>query len=218
MSPVHIHLACTATHPEPPADLFDADDLSRAARFVHEKDRATWLRGRAFVRTTLAAALSVSPGTLRFKTLSGKKPTLRRPHAIEFNISHSGDWIALVLGTVPHLGVDVEVHAPDFPALDTAREFFPGQEYDWLLNQPVAQRHASFFHLWTAKEALMKATGLGFALEPGQISLGLGTDAPLSYVSHPVWALHRPAVPAGLSLAVCTPAKERAEIQTHFSA
>jgi phosphopantetheinyl transferase len=73
-----------------------------------------------------------------------------------------------------------------------------------------------FFRLWTAKEAVMKATGLGMTLEPRQIILGLDPitllPTTINRLDHPAcdaadWKLHFLTAPAGFVLAVVTPAQ-----------
>ena len=67
------------------------------------------------------------------------------------------------------IGIDLETVDPDFPAVEIAEEFFLPEERDWIGEGGVER----FFHLWTAKEALMKATGRGMSLPPDKIFVSI---------------------------------------------
>ena len=69
-----------------------------------------------------------------------------------FNISHSHGLIALVIDIVP-VGIDVElVRKSD----DSLKDFISSKEEREYINDDK-----SFFEVWTNKEALVKAYGLG---------------------------------------------------------
>jgi len=80
------------------------------------------------------------------------------------NISHSGEYVVLAVSR-HELGVDIETLGLYKDKL--ARRCCTEEEYIWL----QTQRSEAFFRLWTGKESLMKATGLGFALPAGSFSV-----------------------------------------------
>lgn len=87
------------------------------------------------------------------------KPELRKgfPH---FNLSHSGNYVALAIADAP-IGIDIEQVQPFDWAV--VRRCFNMDEREWLLTQATDE---AFYRLWTGKEAVMKATGKGFSLDP----------------------------------------------------
>lgn len=150
------------------------------------------LLARALMRLELAAALDCDPGALIFSAGARGKPALAGKLPLVFNLSHSGDWVALVHARVDAptvaLGVDVEASAPERDVLRLARRFFAAHESEALAGeQDPRQRERAFRALWTLKEAWVKAhggalaPGLGaaaFALDEraGRIRVGAGTD------------------------------------------
>lgn len=58
------------------------------------------------------------------------------------------------------VGVDVEVLRP-VPAAGLARYWFTAAEAIWVAERPEAERSAAFLWLWTQKEAVGKALGIG---------------------------------------------------------
>jgi 4'-phosphopantetheinyl transferase len=77
-----------------------------------------------------------------------------------FNISHSGDYVVLAIAD-RETGVDIEKITPYDNAV--AARCFTTVEQEWLRNQGTDE---AFFTLWTAKESVMKGSGLGFSLPP----------------------------------------------------
>jgi phosphopantetheinyl transferase len=66
--------------------------------------------------------------------------------------------------------VDIEKIKPYPEAV--AKRCFTAMERGWLCEAaPGGARDEAFYRLWTAKESVMKATGLGFSLPPGDFSV-----------------------------------------------
>ena len=86
------------------------------------------------------------------------KPAFTDPEMPQFNLSHSGDYVALVLSDA-QCGIDLQRMENGRNVNSIAERFFaPGEE--------VAVRQGgeeTFFRLWTRKEALAKCSGEGIA-------------------------------------------------------
>lgn len=91
----------------------------------------------------------------------------------EFNLSHAGRWVVCAISRTA-VGVDVEQVRPFDLVL--AWRFFHRRECAALAVQPAAARHDYFFRLWTAKEAYMKALGLGFQRDMASFSVAPRAD------------------------------------------
>ncbi|MEA3013363.1 MAG: 4-phosphopantetheinyl transferase [Sphingomonadales bacterium] len=141
--------------------LLDSDERGRAARYLHDRDRARYVVGRAAMRILLAAQGDLAPEALRFRTGPRGKPELHSD-GCHFNLSRSGGIALLAIGPEP-LGIDVE-RLKAIPEMERiAEEFFSGPEIAWLRAAPEAARSHRFLRLWTRKEALVKADGRGIA-------------------------------------------------------
>lgn len=121
-------------------------------------------QGRAPLKSLLAAYLGTEPEAVSLVDGEHGRPALATPHAIDFNWSHSGGHalVAIARG-LPELGVDIEQLRPRRRVLALAERFFADTEYSLLTALPVTQRNDAFIHLWTAKEAVLKAHGRGLA-------------------------------------------------------
>ncbi len=191
MGRARIHLFALDDAAEAPLSL-SRDEEERAARFYFPQDHSRWRLGRHRIRQTLARHLGLPAEALVFRADDRGRPSLAlAPADFDCNWSHSGPWLALAMSRHGRVGVDLEMIRDDFPALEVAEAFFTAEENRALRTAPdQAARQELFYALWTAKEALMKGTGLGAALEPGCIEVDLRERQPFRYASHPEWRLH----------------------------
>ena len=81
-----------------------------------------------------------------------------------FSLSHSGDWCVLAMHT-DDIGIDIE--KIDERHLSIAPAVFTPGERNWMREHPLER----FCTLWTLKESLMKATGLGLELSPNSFEV-----------------------------------------------
>lgn len=188
-------------------EVLSPGELSRAGALVHPEDRRRWKLARYWLRALLARRLGTRPSALRFGSgHHGKPHLLNATRPLHFNASHSAGWLAVALCWTGEVGIDLEVVRPDFPSMEVAEEFFTPAERRQLRAAAEAWRQETFFRLWTAKEALMKATGLGVALPPEQIDVRV--DGRPGYASHPEFLLREESPSPGVrcALAVEAPA------------
>lgn len=140
--------------------LSSADTL-RAERFVREEDRRRHLLGRGLVRVAVGAVMDCPPSAIEFETTPEGKPMVRGGPS--FNLSHSGDVVAVALAESGRLGVDVE-HMRDLRDLTAlARTTFRTDELGALMAMPETSRFEAFYRIWTRKEAVLKALGHGLS-------------------------------------------------------
>ena len=144
--------------------------VSKAARFRFEKDRLLSLAaGYMMMR---APGLKSEDDLL--VTENGKPYASGYP---AFNVSHSGELAVLAIadgadsamqGTDISLGVDVEQIKKR--NMSVAKRAFTERERTWMnavsdVTDPEEERSLRFHRLWTLKESVMKATGLGFQMD-----------------------------------------------------
>nr|WP_232344635.1 4'-phosphopantetheinyl transferase superfamily protein [Cupriavidus taiwanensis] len=144
-----------------PAEQAHCATLRQAA------DRRRFTGARVALRTVLARRLDCSPATLRFGSGNHGKPYLEGIAAPPFNVAHAGDYAWIVLAEAGgEVGVDIERIDPAL-GLAAMRELaahcLTPRERAWLAPLPADAWPRAFFLLWTAKEALLKALGLGIA-------------------------------------------------------
>lgn len=135
---------------------------AQASRFIHQADAYRSVLGEVLTRVTLSEITGIGADKLSFSHSIYGKPCLAQYPDRPFNVSHSGDWVALISGGTDELGVDVEKISPI--DLQIAERFFSPQENTYLAAQPVDQQLNTFYRLWTLKESYIKAIGTGLSL------------------------------------------------------
>ncbi|MFN0127473.1 MAG: 4'-phosphopantetheinyl transferase family protein [Verrucomicrobiales bacterium] len=191
-SPLEVHIArIESIHAPASVPCLSPPEEARAQRFHDRTHAATWRAGRAWIRQRLASTLgSAAPDLTITPDPRGRPRVDGAPQGFDANWSHSGPWIALVISRSGPAGVDIEQLRPDLPHQELAPVVCsPGElkALDALAHDTAARHH--FLRLWTAKEALMKATGLGAALDPASIEVDLNRSGTAAYLSHPGWSL-----------------------------
>ena len=169
--------------------VLSPEERARASRFRQRRDRIRWSRAHLAVRHILGRYLDLSPQDVRFTPdampesppspspiamgegargvrAPTAKPTLRTEPRLRFNLAHAADRAVLAVGWEREVGIDLE---PIDAALDP-RLLLPiacgPAEMDRIEAMPPPARAAAFLTLWTAKEAYLKAIGLGLFRDP----------------------------------------------------
>lgn len=153
------------------------EERERAAAFRFEVHRNRYIRGRGMVRKRLAGHLGADPGALVFELGERGKPHLVTGD-LHFNLSHSEDRAALAISRMPSIGIDIECFRREVDIDGLSRRCFRDSECARLETLAMEERKRAFFWTWTAKEARMKATGEGFALEPRRIEIAFREEWP----------------------------------------
>lgn len=148
------------THYLPYLEFVSKEKRKRLSRFVRKDDFIRSLASDLLVRVLIVNRLNLSNKEIRFTLNDFGKPYLDGGR-IEFNVSHSGEWVVAAVSQFP-VGIDVEQIQP--VKLDIARRFFSEQEYSDLLAKKGEEQNHYFFDLWTLKESYVKACGQGLSI------------------------------------------------------
>jgi len=148
--------------------LLTDEERTRADRFRHEESKAEYITGHACLRYLLKHQLQ-QPVAIQ-KSKHGK-PFLAGSE-LAFNITHSAGTVLIAFAHCQTIGVDLEKHKPRFSDTSLHREVFAPSECEALQNASSPQQaEAMFFHLWTSKEALLKADGRGLMLPSSSFAI-----------------------------------------------
>ena len=164
----------------------DLDENARR-RLQRRVPVATALAGQRAVadqwlRLILASYLRRDPGELRFaRQPKGRPHCIDAPQGFDFNLSHSGTRLLIAIAA-QQVGADLESTRRSRSIDALAGEVLHADEQDWLERQTAACRVETFMRLWVAKEALLKAHGMGVwdgirQLRLGQLESALWTIA-----------------------------------------
>jgi 4'-phosphopantetheinyl transferase len=177
---VHVWCAALARPAEEVAELaslLSPDEQERAARYRVTTAREQFGVSRALLRVLLGRYLDRDPSRLEFRPGPQGKPALAGPAPLSFNVSHSYGVALFAVRAGGEVGVDLEQVRPFENDLGLAERFFCAAEAA-ALRALGDERRAAFFHVWTRKEAYLKASGLGLAGGLERVEVSVPPDDP----------------------------------------
>src|SRR5215472_14101513 len=145
-------------------ECLNAAERDRARRYLSPRDGARFAASRAGLRVVLGSYLSASPAALRFGTRPRGRPVLVAPGpgGLEFSLARTAG-LALIAVSLKEVGADVEAVRPHPGVGDIAAARFGSAEAECIAGGCAGTALASFYRHWTAKEAYLKAIGIGLA-------------------------------------------------------
>lgn len=181
---VHVWIVDLDAPAEDASQLLDAAECDRAASYLSSVDGGRFAASRTALRRILGGCLGADPAALRFDTGPGGRPVLAGRHGqfrqeqgrqleegrplgqeqrLQFSLSRSAG-VALVAVSAGTVGVDVEAIVPRDGLADLAAARFSAAEADCISGGACGGSPlGSFYRHWTAREAWLKAFGVGLA-------------------------------------------------------
>ncbi len=157
-----IYLAAHRTNTEQYRDLLTSEELERASKLLNPINAKQFILSRGSLRQILANRLNTDPTALRFTRNAQGKPLLENGE-LDFNVSHSRDWLLIAVTAGRAVGIDIEVHRDGLNMNAIARRCFSPEEQAYL--QTLDTPKTGFFEIWSKKEAYVKAQGTGIYRE-----------------------------------------------------
>jgi 4'-phosphopantetheinyl transferase len=141
------------------------DERGRAARFIRQQDQLRFVLAHGGLRAVLARYTGLDPSALTFQLGSTGKPAFldgRAPqHPLRFNMSHAHGRALIAVSKGQEVGVDLERIRSDVEVAKLSERYFAPSEHATIMQSTQEQRAARFFRYWVAKEAVLKAQGIG---------------------------------------------------------
>ena len=116
------------------------------------------------LRQLLAKRVNESAANLRIDKAEFGKPFLPDHPEVSFNMSHSGNILAIAISTQCQLGIDVECYKARNTWEGLVKKCFAPEEADYWHSLDNAERSHVFYQFWVKKEAFVKAVGKGITL------------------------------------------------------
>ncbi|WP_406205685.1 4'-phosphopantetheinyl transferase superfamily protein [Kitasatospora sp. NBC_01560] len=142
--------------------------------------RRTGPDARGGARRLLVAAAAelagVAEAEIRVEYEPGGRPFLAGAgRGLSVSVSHGQGLAAVALTRAGRVGVDLEVLRP-VRAERLAERWFSAAETAWVSARPPEEQQEAFFWLWTRKEAVGKALGIGLRESGTRRPVGLPVD------------------------------------------
>jgi len=192
--------------------ILSDQERCQANAFRAEEHAREYILAHAALRFVLAECVDLAPSAVVFQAIPGHKPSLpaaNNQRNLRFNLSHT-QGAALVGVTVGReIGVDIEHRRPITDLERLAEDVLSPQEIRLWGEQAPSQRNATFYRIWTRKEAYLKATGMGLFRTPQKVTVPI-SSGPL-FEPQPVedretsgdWRVVDVAVPRSFFASIC---------------
>ena len=167
----------------------DLHERDRADRFRSDHDRERYIIGHGLLRLALGRLLGTPATDIDFVRGPHGKPYVEGTE-LEFNLSDTKDAVILAIRPGIAIGADVEtMRRTTDHAMVSAHYFTPGEVEDI---RAAADGKRRFLELWTRKEAVLKACGVGIMEDLRSLRVDRAHNA--LRISHPEFV--RMAAPA----------------------
>jgi len=181
-----------APHPGQISQWLTPGELERGRRYRRDEDRLRFQLGRAATRCLAAGYLGVAPAQVGIDADSAGKPRLDAATAtaasgrmLQFNVSHSGEWILAAFARSCAVGIDVEALDARSAGAELAAHVMSERELRAWQGLAVDRRRAGFFKCWTSKEAFVKGSGVGLSAGLKSIDVCVDPDLPARLIGAP---------------------------------
>lgn len=162
----------------------------RRATYATAPHRDRYTAAHGTLRLILGRFLRIPAPEVRIRRGPLGKPDLVHPVTadgatvpdLRFSLSHARGHALVALTVGRSVGVDLDHRRPGFPLEAFTRRYFPPDEHAAVLAAGPGRtdRELAFLHLWTRKEALVKAAGARMAIgvsEPVRAATGFSVTA-----------------------------------------
>lgn len=157
--------------------MLSPGEQARAARLHFERDRTTYILAHALWRLSLGICLDLDAAKVRLTSTAAGQPQLPGT-AFSTSLSHSGSWLAIAICAGVTVGVDIECSPPRAALTALMPTICTPAEIVELAPLPALDREAALLALWTRKEALLKAFGVGLNADPSLLSATTNRPVP----------------------------------------
>lgn len=138
-------------------------EKQKIVKFLRREDRLRSLFGKLLLWWALKAGDYPLNNFPELFYDCHQRPYQKHIANLDFNLSHSGEWVICGITNQGKIGVDVEYFRPKI-GLEIAERYFAEEEKRFLKTLHGQDQLAAFYHLWTLKEAYIKFEGSTFAI------------------------------------------------------
>lgn len=148
-------------------------------KLYYKKDKISSLYAELLLRHILVKNYGISKEKIHFRYNSFQKPFLAGFESeLQFNISHSGDWIVCAISK-EEVGIDIQKIGDYEDAI--AKRFYNQKEYLHLHTLEKEEQIRRFYQYWSLKESYVKAVGKGLSIPLDELEFIWGHEIVLKY-------------------------------------
>lgn len=151
--------------------LISLEKKYKIENFLNKEDKIRTLIGEMLIRSIIVNELKIKNNEMIFDKNGYGKPYLKGYPIINFNISHSNDFVVCIIDDKP-IGIDIE-QVKQIEYRDIAKNFFTTSEYNYIFKQNLESEINKFYKIWTLKESYIKCKGKGLSIPLKSFSIDI---------------------------------------------
>ena len=159
--------------------VLNLHEKKRADRLSGEDSKKQFIVSRYFLKSVLSSYVGCFPREVSIAPGRNNKPILLKQYETQpifFNLSHSEEKCALVIGKQEALGIDIENSEKERRFNSLSKRYFSSSEHESIVKLAPREQRERFYRLWTLKEAYAKASGNSLAISLGKTSFSLDEE------------------------------------------
>lgn len=171
-------------------NLLSAEEKKKTQYFKYTRDRNHFVASHGILRQILAAYMGCAPCELSYGYTKFGKPFLLKQKdekKINFNMTHTSDTVCIVVSGKDEVGIDLEQVRSSLDWYNIAKQYFSRNELLYLESLSDIEQTNAFFLMWTRKEAMLKASGVGLSgleeLEDFSVTSSTDKHTLISFIS-----------------------------------
>ena len=139
------------------------EEIKHANSFRYEKDKNCFITSRMVLKYLLSYYTKTQPEIIKLQYTCHGKPYYINKQNVQFNISHSHEYVVLAFVLIDKVGIDIEYHENNIDIFQLYREVFSLLEAEEFHKcNSIIKKKDFFYRIWTLKEAFLKGKGKGF--------------------------------------------------------
>jgi 4'-phosphopantetheinyl transferase len=149
-------------------------EIRKCEEIVFSRQKELFYMRKGITRIILSRLLNINPRDIQYEYSFNGKPLIKENDKnIQFNISHSKEYLLVAAAQAIDIGVDIEKinYSLDYSLI--AKDIFSPEEMKIFNSYSKKQQLYSFYKAWVQKEAVSKALGLGLSIGFNSFSVNI---------------------------------------------
>ncbi len=146
--------------------ILSEQELRKCNHFKNRCDKDKCIIRYGLLRNILSTYLNIYPKKIKLNLKKYEKPSIlfdNRNIDMRFNMAYSMNRVIYAITLKRNIGVDIERIEDEINIDEIISNYYTKNEKDKIYKHLPKERPYEFFKIWTIKEALLKAFGLGIS-------------------------------------------------------
>lgn len=140
------------------SEILSNEEAARANSYIQKSDTLRSIVAHGLKRELISRELRCDPKEILFSIGAYGKPRCIKKNAIKFNISHSGDYVAIGTSRDHEIGIDIEFFKnKNYHSISK----FALTPYEYRKYKSIGYDKNYLLKIWVTKESLTKTNGTG---------------------------------------------------------